>query len=148
MLLVDRDKAYFVDLFVRSSNMPAIKMYEKVCFLTVHLRNSMLLALIFKWGRFWAIREYLDVTRKHRLFAKWIWTNAFTNIQFSMLHRIFFFFFSVARCLDLYKWFRKNIKRIENYMDCMNVNCAWEDWYNFVILSVIFPSLERHLSSL
>lgn len=26
-----RDKAYFVDLFVRASNMPAIKMYEKVC---------------------------------------------------------------------------------------------------------------------
>lgn len=29
-LLLCSDKAYFVDLFVRASNMPAIKMYEKV----------------------------------------------------------------------------------------------------------------------
>jgi hypothetical protein len=28
--LLFRDKAYFVDLFVRASNMPAIRMYEKV----------------------------------------------------------------------------------------------------------------------
>lgn len=33
-LFYGRDKAYFVDLFVRASNTPAIKMYEKVvsCF--------------------------------------------------------------------------------------------------------------------
>lgn len=29
-LLFCSDKAYFVDLFVRASNTPAIKMYEKV----------------------------------------------------------------------------------------------------------------------
>lgn len=29
------DKAYFVDLFVRASNTPAIKMYEKVIFLVL-----------------------------------------------------------------------------------------------------------------
>lgn len=33
-VVVARDKAYFVDLFVRASNMPAIKMYEKVCSFT------------------------------------------------------------------------------------------------------------------
>lgn len=32
-LLSGSDKAYFVDLFVRASNTPAIKMYEKVDFL-------------------------------------------------------------------------------------------------------------------
>lgn len=34
------DKAYFVDLFVRASNAPAIKMYEKVMvlFLIIHQR--------------------------------------------------------------------------------------------------------------
>lgn len=30
--LFDSDKAYFVDLFVRASNTPAIKMYEKVMY--------------------------------------------------------------------------------------------------------------------
>jgi hypothetical protein len=29
-VFIFRDKAYFVDLFVRASNMPAIRMYEKV----------------------------------------------------------------------------------------------------------------------
>ncbi|ONM08077.1 silencing gene B 102 [Zea mays] len=30
LVFIFRDKAYFVDLFVRASNMPAIRMYEKV----------------------------------------------------------------------------------------------------------------------
>lgn len=30
---IGSDKAYFVDLFVRASNTPAIKMYEKVMIL-------------------------------------------------------------------------------------------------------------------
>lgn len=32
------DKAYFVDLFVRASNSPAIKMYEKVMVLDSSVR--------------------------------------------------------------------------------------------------------------
>ncbi|XP_072991981.1 N-terminal acetyltransferase B complex catalytic subunit NAA20 isoform X1 [Typha latifolia] len=40
------DKAYFVDLFVRASNMPAIKMYEKVCFLPTLLINLQLFSLL------------------------------------------------------------------------------------------------------
>ncbi|RVW54892.1 N-terminal acetyltransferase B complex catalytic subunit NAA20 [Vitis vinifera] len=36
-----RDKAYFVDLFVRASNTPAIKMYEKVIVFSVSCTSEL-----------------------------------------------------------------------------------------------------------
>lgn len=43
-LLLCSDKAYFVDLFVRASNMPAIKMYEKV---TTFFTVSFVAAIVY-----------------------------------------------------------------------------------------------------